>query len=386
MGKQLSINDLTGGTEQTITSPTDTASNAVIPADAGDLTPIGQSGDPYATLDETDRLQVDRLAAGIDLTRPDIASTYGTDVQNATSGFADQILSETRAKDAGDAGKLLSDMLETIDDANLNGIRNIPIIGQIATSVGRLRRRYQKVSGQIDDIVAELEKARARLVSDISMYDTMYERNAKQYHDIRLTVIAGRRALDAFNREQMPGLEKEAQSGDPMKAQILKDFKTRLERFEKRLDDLGRLGVVSLQTAPQIRIIQNADQQVVDKIGTTISTTVPVWKAQTVIALGLENQRNALDLQNRADDLTNKLLTANAEALHQGAVAAEQANQRSVVDIETLEKVNSELISTLRETIRIQREGRANREQARERMRGLENDLKNALIENAQAL
>ena len=170
-----------------------------------------------------------------------------------------------------------------------------------------------------------------------------------------------------------------------MQAQVLKNFKSKLDRFAKRLDDLDRISVVTLQTAPQIKIIQNADQTIVDKIDTTISTTIPVWKSQMVIALGLSNQRKVLDLQNKADDVTNKLLARNAAALHKGAVDAEKANQRSVVEIDTLEKINAELIATLKETVQIQKEGEANREAAQVKMRQIESDLKNALLENAPA-
>lgn len=163
-------------------------------------------------------------------------------------------------------------------------------------------------------------------------------------------------------------------------------LQAKLDRFAKRLDDLDRISVVTLQTAPQIKIIQNADQTIVDKIDTTISTTIPVWKSQMVIALGLSNQRKVLDLQNKADDVTNKLLARNAAALHKGAVDAEKANQRSVVEIDTLEKINAELIATLKETVQIQKEGEANREAAQVKMRQIESDLKNALLENAQQM
>ena len=175
-------------------------------------------------------------------------------------------------------------------------------------------------------------------------------------------------------------------AADAMLAHVLKNFMSKLDRFAKRLDDLDRISVVTLQTAPQIKIIQNADQTIVDKIGTTISTTIPVWKSQMVIALGLSNQRKALDLQNKADEVTNKLLARNAAALHKGAVDAEKANQRSVVEIDTLEKINAELVATLKETVQIQKEGKANREAAQVKMRQIESDLKNALLENAQQM
>lgn len=236
-------------------------------------------------------------------------------------------------------------------------------------------------------LITTLQSAQAKLVADISMYDTMYTQNAQQYRELKMTVLAGKKALADFNANQLPALEAEAAaSGDAMQAQVLKDFKSKLDRFAKRLDDLDRISVVTLQTAPQIKIIQNADQTIVDKIDTTISTTIPVWKSQMVIALGLSNQRKVLDLQNKADDVTNKLLARNAAALHKGAVDAEKANQRSVVEIDTLEKINAELIATLKETVQIQKEDEANRETAQVKMRQIESDLENALLENAQQM
>lgn len=239
----------------------------------------------------------------------------------------------------------------------------------------------------MQQLIATLQSTQAKLVADISMYDTMYTQNAQQYRELKMTVLAGKKALADFNANQLPALEAEAAaSGDAMQAQVLKNFKSKLDRFAKRLDDLDRISVVTLQTAPQIKIIQNADQTIVDKIDTTISTTIPVWKSQMVIALGLSNQRKVLDLQNKADDVTNKLLARNAAALHKGAVDAEKANQRSVVEIDTLEKINAELIATLKETVQIQKEGEANREAAQVKMRQIESDLKNALLENAQQM
>ena len=391
MAQQITLADLAGGNAtRPVVAPTatDPDAAALVPTAAqaqaeAALTPDQQ----IAKLPPDAQAQVAQMAGAIDFTKQGIESSYGKDVQRATSTFADEILADTRSKDTGEAGELLATMLTTIDEAELGGFRKLPIIGQVAVSIDKLRRRYQKVDAQIDEIVSKLETAQARLVADIAMYNTMYDQNAQQYRDLKMTVLAGKKALADFNANQLPALEAEAaKSGDPMQAQVLKDFKSKLDRFAKRIDDLDRIGVVTLQTAPQIKIIQNADQTIVDKIDTTISTTIPVWKSQMVIALGLSNQRKALDLQNKADDITNKLLTKNAAALHQGAVDAEKANQRSVVEIETLEKINSELISTLRETVQIQKEGKANRAAAEVKMRQLESDLKQALIDNAQAM
>ncbi|WP_236691618.1 toxic anion resistance protein [Bifidobacterium aesculapii] len=395
MAKQISLADLAGGNAVTnpalagLNGPGDAAANGeLVPTAAqavanAQLTPDQQ----IAALPAADQQTIVQMADQIDFTRDGIESSYGKDAQRATSTFADEILSETRSKDTGEAGELLSTMLVTIDEAELSGFRKVPILGQVAVSIDKLRRRYQKVDSQIDEIITKLEAAQSRLVADISMYNTMYEQNAQQYRQLKITVLAGKKALTDFRATQLPALEAEAaKSGDPMQAQLLKDFKSKLDRFEKRLDDLDRISVVTLQTAPQIKIIQNADQTIVDKIDTTISTTIPVWKSQMVIALGLSNQRKALELQNKADDVTNKLLQRNAAALHKGAVDAEKANQRSVVEIETLEKINSELIATLKETVQIQKQGKASREAAQVKMRQLESDLKNALLENARSM
>lgn len=330
---------------------------------------------------------INRKAAEINLLQPGLENSYGKDVSRATSGFADEIIEKTRSKEAGDGGDLLREMLVVLDRNDMGGMAKVPVLGKLFGSVDNLRRKYQTVSTQIDEIVGKLERSQSQLIGDIAMYDRMYQQNAQQYRDLRVTVGAGRKALEEFRTNNLPRLEQQVkESSDPMAAQQLKDFRDKLERFDKRLDDLDRIGVVCLQQAPEIKLIQQADQTIANKIDTTISTTIPVWKSQMVVALGLQHQKAALDLQNKADDLTNRLLAKNAAAIHSGAVAAEKANQRGTVDIETLEKVNNELISALKETVEIQKSGREQREQGQTRMRQIEQDLKQALIENAQAL
>jgi len=339
------------------------------------------------TVSVEEQQAIDKKAAEIDLLQPGLENSYGKDVSRATSGFADEIMEKTRSKDSGDGGDLLREMLVVLDRNDMGAVAKVPLLGRLLGSANNLRRKYQTVSGQIDEIVGKLERAQSQMIGDIAMYDRMYEQNAQQYRDLRVTVAAGRKALEEFRTGNLPQLERQvSESSDPMAAQQLKDFRDKLERFDKRLDDLDRIGVVCLQQAPEIKLIQQADQTIANKIDTTISTTIPVWKSQMVVALGLQHQKTALDLQNKADDLTNRLLARNAAAIHSGAVAAEKANQRGVVDVETLEKVNNELISALKETVEVQKAGREQREQGRTRMRQIEQSLKQALIENAQAL
>ena len=275
----------------------------------------------------------------------------------------------------------------TVDESSLSGVKKVPILGTVVVKVEQIRREYQKVTPQIDEIVGKLEKNQAQMVSDIAMYDKLYDRSVSQYRDLKVYIAAGHEALDTFRADQLPALEQEAAaSADPMAGQVLKDFKSKLDRFDKHLDDLDRVSMVALQTCPQIKILQSADQVIVDKINTTTSLTIPMWKSQMVIALGLENQRRALDLQKQVDDVTNRLMKENAQQLHQGAVDAAKANQRGAVDIETLQEVNSQLIATLKDTIQIQEEGRAQRADAQAKMRQMEADLKTALMEQAQNL
>ena len=347
-------------------------------------TPVAPAVPPAVVLSPADQQRARELAATIDFTKSGIESTYARDAQRSMSDFADNVLAKTSNKATGEAGALLRELLADVESAELSGVKQIPIIGKVVVGIDKLRRTYQKVAPQIDEVVEKLERAQAQMIADIAMYDTMYQRNVDQYRSLKVYIAAGRQALADFRAEQLPALEAEAAStGDAMGAQVLKDFKDKLDRFDKRLDDLDRVSIVSLQMAPQIKLLQNADKSISDKIDTTISTTIPLWKSQMVIALGLANQRAALDLQNHVDDTTNKLLRANAEALQQGAVDAERATQRGSVDIETLEEVNKRLIDTLNETIKIQQEGRAAREDAAGRMRQIESDLKTALLEAA---
>lgn len=349
--------------------------------------PAGPAEPPAVQLRPEDQQRVDELARGIDFTKAGIESTYARDAQRSMSDFADDVLAKTANKATGEAGELLRELLVDVEDAELSAVKQVPIIGKVVVSIDKLRRRYQKVAPQIDEVVEKLERAQAQMVADIARFDTLYDKNVEQYRALKIAVAAGKQALASFRAEQLPALEAEAAaSGDAMGAQVLKDFKDKLERFDKRLDDLDRVSVVALQMAPQIKLLQNADKSISDKIDTTISTTIPLWKSQMVIALGLANQRAALDLQKSVDDTTNKLLRANAEALQQGAVDAERANQRGTVDIETLEEVNQRLIDTLKQTVQIQQEGRAARAEAEGRMRKIEGDLKRALLENAQEM
>lgn len=336
-----------------------------------------------SALSAEDQKKIDDLARQIDFTQSGIEQTFGADAQRGMADFSDRVLEKTRSKDAGQAGELLRELVVTVDDSSLSGVKKVPIIGTIAVKVEQVRREYQKVVPQVDEIVGQLESSRAQMINDIALYDQLYDQSVAQYKQLKIYVAAGAQALADFRADQLPALEAQAAaSSDPMAGQVLKDFKSKLDRFEKHLDDLDRISLVALQACPQIKILQNADATIADKIQTTITTTIPLWKSQMVIALGLENQRKAIELQQKVDDVTNRLLRENAEQLHQGAVAAEKANQRGVVDVDTLQHVNDELIATLKDTLEVQRQGRAQRAEAQQKMRTMEGELKAALVEH----
>lgn len=336
-----------------------------------------------SALSAEDQKKVDDLARQLDFTQSGIEQTFGADAQRGMADFSDRVLEKTRSKDAGQAGELLRELVVTVDDSSLSGVKKVPIIGTIAVKVEQVRREYQKVVPQVDEIVGQLESSRAQMINDIALYDQLYDQSVAQYKQLKIYVAAGAQALADFRADQLPALEAQAAaSSNPMAGQVLKDFKSKLDRFEKHLDDLDRISLVALQACPQIKILQNADATIADKIQTTITTTIPLWKSQMVIALGLENQRKAIELQQKVDDVTNRLLRENAEQLHQGAVAAEKANQRGVVDVDTLQHVNDELIATLKDTLEVQRQGRAQRAEAQQKMRTMEGELKAALVEH----
>jgi uncharacterized protein YaaN involved in tellurite resistance len=214
-------------------------------------------------LSAEDQQKVNEIARQINFGDSAIDSTYGADAQRGMADFSDTVLENTMSKDTGEAGQLLRELMTTVDESNLSGVKKVPIIGKVAVKTEQLRREYQKVSPQIDDIVAQLERNQSQMMADIAMYDKLYDRSVAQCKQLKIYVAAGQQALADFRATQLPRLEQEAAaSQDPMAGQVLKDFKSKLDRFEKHLDDLDRVSMVALQSCPQIKIMQNADQTI----------------------------------------------------------------------------------------------------------------------------
>lgn len=338
-----------------------------------------------------ERAKAEEIKNGIDLMDSQTAILYGVGAQRNLAEFSDNILANIRNKDTGYVGDLMGELVEKVrdvgvDEAEGGFLDKLPFLRSAARAVRRLLARYEKIEVQIDRIQRDLEEARMQMLKDVAMFDGLYEKNLEYFRGLQVYIVAGEEKLRETREETLPRLRAEAQAkGDPMSAQVVRDFEDTVDRFEKKLHDLKLSKAIAIQTAPQIRLIQNNDKLLVDKIQTAILSTIPLWKGQIVIALGLARQQSALQMQRSVTDTTNELLQRNAELLKQNSLDVARESERGIVDLETLKKVNDDLISTIEETIQIQREGRAARQSAEAELAGIEQKLKDALLTAAQA-
>lgn len=336
-----------------------------------------------------EKAKIAEIRKSIDLTDTNTTVQYGIGAQRRLTEFTDSILDNVRSKDGGQVGDLLSSLVVEVNSldpssltndkgilSKLSGVRNA------VKSVKKLAERYNKAEVQIDKIEAALEKARIDMLKDISVFEIMYKQNLDCFRELGLYIQAGKETIEDIKTNTIPRLRAEAQeSGDPMAAQLVKDFEDDADRFEKKIYDLELSRTIAVQTAPQIKMIQNNDRVLVDKIQTAVLNTIPIWKSQFVIAMGLNNQQRVLKMQREITDTTNKMLLKNSELLKTNTIETARESNRGIVDVETLQKVNQNLISTIEETIQIQKEGRQKREEAEKALGQIETDLKNKLVE-----
>ena len=336
---------------------------------------------------QEDREKAASIKENLDLMDSQACLQFGTADQGSIAEFPDQILSQVRAKDSGYVGELLGELLaelkevDVTDPGNDEGfLAKIPFLKSAKNKAEKLISRYEVLKVQVDRIEAKLEQARMEMLKDIGMFDMMYEKNLEYFRNLNLYIAAGEEKIEELQREELPRLRKEAaDSGDPMAAQLVHDFEENAGRFEKKIHDLKLSRTIAIQTAPQIKLIQNNDKLLVDKIQTATLNTIPIWKSQIVIALGLGKQQKVLKLNQEISETTNELLARNAQLLKTNTVETAREAQRGVVDVETLKKTNQDLIETIRETLRIQQEGRKKRREAEAELTRLEDQLKEAL-------
>ncbi|MCR5085385.1 MAG: toxic anion resistance protein [Succinivibrionaceae bacterium] len=332
---------------------------------------------------------LERALAEIDFADPNLTVTYGTKTMGRIAAFSDSILSNVKVKDSGVVGEHLSSLMEKVQGIDIETIAkpgksflaSLPIIGSLFDKVRSTVAQFDDVSSQIDGIAKKLEDAQMGLLKDIGVLEELFKQNQGFYEDLSAHIKAGEQRLEQERATTLKRLEEEAKQGeDSFAAQKLRDFADSLNRFERRLHDLKLSRTITMQTAPQIRMIQSNDRTLAEKIQTSILATIPIWKNQMVLALSINSQRNAAQLQKEVADTTNKMLSKNAEMLQSSTVETAREVERSVVDIETLRDVQGKLLSTIEETINIAHEGREKRRAADEEMKKMEQELKERLV------
>ena len=336
-------------------------------------------------LSPAEQAAVTEFSEKIDITKTEQVMTYGSAALKNISEFSDAALSSVRTKDLGETGQMLGDLVIELKGLNFDaeekkGLRGI--FKKTTQSLASLKAQYDKAEVNVDKIVEQLEKHEVTLLRDITMMDKMYDKNEEYMKELTMYILAGKLKIEHLRSVELPELIKKAEeTGLPEDAQKANDFANLIGRFEKKIYDLELTRTISVQMAPQIRMVQNNDSLMAEKIRTSIVNTIPLWKNQMVMALSLYHSEQAMKAQREVTDVTNELLKKNAETLHQGSVAIAKESERGIVDIETLKKTNDELIKTLEEVTQIQNDGRVRRAAAEEELGRIEGELKQKLLE-----
>ena len=336
-------------------------------------------------LSEEEKKMVEAFVDKIDLTNSNSVLQYGSGAQKKIADFSGVALNNVKNKDLGEVGDMLSSVVVQLKDFENTEEKKGGIFGffkKQAQKIDDMKVKYAKVEDNINKICTSLEKHQIQLLKDIAMLDKMYEVNLAYFKELNMYILAGKKKLEKARNGELKRLNDLAIStGRTEDAQRANDFANLCDRFEKKIHDLELTKMVSLQMAPQIRLIQNNDSIMSEKIQSTIVNTIPLWKSQIVLALGVAHSTNAIKAQNEVTDMTNELLRKNAETLKMSSIETAKAAERGIVDIETLKTTNEALISTLDEVMTIQNQGREKRKEAEKELRGIEEQLKNKLLE-----
>ena len=336
-------------------------------------------------LSPEEQAAVREFAKQIDVTNTNQVLSYGAAAQTNISEFSTAALGTVRTKDLGEVGGMLSDLVVELKGMNFDPEEKKGLKGlfkKAANNIASLKSQYDKAEVNVDRITGELEKHERTLLKDIATMDKMYDMNQAYFKELTMYILAGQLKCKDLRENDLPALQKKAvESGLPEDAQAASDFANMIGRFEKRLHDLELTRIVSLQMSPQIRLIQNNDSLMAEKIQTSIVNTIPLWKSQMVLALSMEHSKQAMEAQREVSDVTNDLLKKNAEMLHQGSIDVATESERGIVELETLKHTNQELINTLEEVRQIQEDGRQRRAEAEAELGRIEGELKQKLLE-----
>lgn len=340
----------------------------------------------YDELPNSEKEAVDEFIKKIDIFDQTMVLQYGAKVQNKISSFSDTVLEDVKTKEIGDTGRLLANLVGEIKTFNSSlGTEHkgvFKLFRSIKKEIHSAIAEYNKIEKNVDVIEHNLEANKVKLLKDITIFDTMYDKNLEYFKEISLYIIAGEKKLNELKNEVLPELMKKAQeSNDQLDAQKVQDLENQINRFEKKLYDLKTTRIISIQMAPQIRLLQSNDAELVEKIQSSITNTIPLWKNQMVLALGISNSKQALESQKAVSNLTNEMLKKNSETLKQGSIEIAKESERAIIDIETLKKTNQNLIETLDSVIKIHEEGHTKRMEAERELENIEKELKDKLIE-----
>ncbi len=342
----------------------------------------------YDLLTDNEKAAIDDFIQKVDISDTTQLLQYGSSAQSKISKFSDNVLQNVKTKSTGEVGNLLTDLVVQIKDFDTDVPDSLEAKGifgifhNVKKQVEKLIAKYDKVENNISKIEKQLESHKLQMLKDIAVFDTMYEKNLEYFKELSLYIIAGEKKLNELNTVVLPELKKKAEeSGEQADIQAVNDLANAINRFEKKIYDLKTTRIISIQMAPQIRMIQNNDSELVDKIQSSLINTIPLWKNQIVIALGITNAKNALGAQKQVTELTNDMLKKNSELLKQGSIEIAEESEKAIVDIETLQKTNRDIIDTLDKVIEIHENGRVKRQEAEKELVNIEEELKAKLLE-----
>ncbi|WP_026887943.1 toxic anion resistance protein [Clostridium beijerinckii] len=338
-------------------------------------------------LTEEEKKMVNEFVDKIDINNTNSILQYGVGAQKKIADFSETALNNVKTKDLGEVGQMLTNVVcELKNFESVEGKKGfLGLFKKSAEKISQMKAKYEKVEGNINKICSALENHQIQLLKDIAMLDKMYEINKVYFKELSMYILAGKKKLSKLEKEELPKLAERARiSGLPEDAQATNDFVALCNRFDKKIHDLELTRMISLQMAPQIRMVQNNDSLMSEKIQSTLVNTIPLWKSQIVLALGVAHSSNAAKVQNEVTNMTNELLRKNAETLKMSTIETAKESERGIVEIETLKNTNESLISTLDEVLRIQNEGREKRKAAEVELQEIEEKLKNRLLQMRQ--
>ena len=341
----------------------------------------------YDLLTNEEKEAIDTFLSKVDVNDTTQVIQYGAKAQAKISKFSDSVLDGVKTRNAGEVGDLLANLVGQIksfdSDITADNKKGLAKLFHSAKrEIDTLIAKYSKIETNIDGIEKQLENHKLQMLKDITIFDTMYEKNLEYFKELSLYIIAGDKKLEELRNVVLPELQAKArESGEQLDAQKVQDMENTINRFEKKIYDLKTTRIISIQLAPQIRLLQNNDSELVEKIQSSLTNTIPLWKNQIVLALGINNAKQALGAQKAVTDLTNDMLVKNSELLKQGSIDIAQESERAIVDIETLKKTNQDIIDTLDRVIEIHENGRAQRQEAEIELQNIEKELKEKMVE-----